>query len=408
MPTAHEARVPHILQNDVEALSPIRCGPACTQAILYGLEDSVFGGAGGSALIPAVPVATDQEKIWKEIKRLSTSLATQLGGHVGDSEDQQVCTAGGQCWATHPDAMAEVLRVGVQTTAFPLSGNASVTAQMLPEGDVPVAVVDSLSQGVGAAILINRSHWVVAYKTTPLGAHDVDIHFHDPLHATPLFWNGVGAMVAAILDVEPTTTDTSETAVVGARTEHFTALREELPLPAPLPIEAAPGPRFDDLAQQDVATILGESVGSMATVGVPTGPGKPTRVLPVRHLWNPRRSYTIVEFHPHTMVIVDTRTHVPRLTTGRRDETSALPTILNADQAADAATGQSVWFDGREVVLQAERLRIMPELIWAPCQQSLSMFIPFYAADHDRGDGGEPDHLFVRANDGKPFARLTP
>jgi hypothetical protein len=79
-----------------------------------------------------------------------------------------------------------------------------------------------------------------------------------------------------------------------------------------------------------------------------------------------------------------------------------------AEGIADALDGKTVWIEGRAVPLSARQLHIDADLVWERCDQSRSMFIPFFVVRQPRGDGqGHEDKIYVRASDGVPFPALT-
>src|SRR5262245_25694971 len=235
MSSTNEARVPHIMQNDFDQPRPIRCGPASIQAILYGIDNARFDPPDFTLLSSSVPVITDQEEIFARVKSVSPEVAASIpGATAGSAETQQVCepSQNGQpprCWVTHPVVMGKLIADGVATTALTLGGVGQSIVREMDEAEVPAALIDSIMSGVGAAVLIRGIHWVVAYKTEPRRDGDLDIYYHDPAEKVQKVWSGVGALEAAIFDIDDAEDD-SQTVVIGARTGKFR--KEMLPLVA--------------------------------------------------------------------------------------------------------------------------------------------------------------------------------
>ena len=237
MPSVHAARVPYIRQNDA-----IRCGPAAIQAILYRRDNNDrFHPPASDVLKTTVPVHDDQETIWSHVKAMSAAVAQQLHAEVGPSEAEQICEVlpDGRrvCWTTHPAAMEKLIASGLATNTLQLSGVHAAKFQMLPEVKVPQALLESISGGVGAAVLIDGLHWVVAYKSEQRADGDLDIFFHDPTTTARLVWDGVDALFADIINVDEDA-DGSQTAVVAARSGSPDVLTH---LAAPLTAHAARG-----------------------------------------------------------------------------------------------------------------------------------------------------------------------
>jgi hypothetical protein len=393
MANAHQVRVPHILQNDRQAGVPIRCGPASIQAILYGLDNTRFDPPTSGALKGTIPVQHDQEAIWTVVKSHSAEVAAELGGEAGISEEHQVCAGEPrECFITHPKAMEIVLRQGIQTEGLQLAGRPDVRARLIQEDEVAAAVVDSLSQGVATAILIDRSHWVVAFATSPLANGDFQIEYRDPAVPSDTKWEGIEGLLAATVDISPAAGQ--QTFVVGVQTAGLDALRTRL-----RGARAIAPRRIPDLAGE-FAGIFGDRARSLADPDSQLQKQKATRVLRVRPLRRSKRAYRILEFLPDMIVIVDAENATP-LISASRSERHGLPEIISRDEIKERLAQRSG--DGARLTL-ADQISIDEDLVWDYCDQSRSMFIPFYVV---RNPGGAPDPIFVRANDGMPFAALT-
>jgi hypothetical protein len=420
MPSPQKARVPHILQNDADGPTPILCGPASIQAILYGRDDARFDPPASAVLKTSVPVVDDQETIWATVKEVSAEVAHEPGFSAGSSNGPLICEQlpnGGPrlCWITHPKVMEKVIGSGLATATLQLGGVNGVEVQQLTEPQVPPALIDSISQGVGAALLIDRLHWVVVYRSVPQSGDDVDLHYHDPSTTAPTFWSGLDALMADIVDIDGV--GASDTVVVGVRSVAHpaaTAYPPTVPHAAhPKPVKARLGPVWTDdalsseLAGQEFSRTCGGSMRSLQHVSGQLAGRTPTRVLRVNHARKPRGNYYILEFDGLAMVVVDAETHKPRVISSVSEPGQKLPTILDPNAIAHKIAGAKVTIDGREVLLKKGHFVVDKDLVWDRCDQSRSMFVPFYLVRQPRGDGAHDDTVFVRSVDGAMFAHLT-
>ena len=162
MSPIQEARVPHIMQNDAAKPVPILCGPASIQAILYGLDNANFTPPTSAALRVGVPVIADQATIFDEVKRVTTTVASQAGFAAGAAGPELICEqqpGGGPplCWVTHPKVLAAVVKQGIATSTLTLQGVQAATVRTILEREAPAALLDSIALGVGAALLIDET-----------------------------------------------------------------------------------------------------------------------------------------------------------------------------------------------------------------------------------------------------------
>ena len=401
MKRAFSTRVPHILQNDVRDTEEIRCGPASIQAILYGRgPDSRFEGP-SATLRHDVPVEADQEIVWKQVQNQSKAVAHELHGVVGTTEACQVRVGTPrQCWTTHPAAMERVLRQGIDSEGLKLAGNPDVTARMVPETDVPKAIMASLERGTGAAILINQGHWVVAHKTTPLGLTDMVIHFHDPLVRAETSWIGESALFAATLDFDAATPGTQVPVVAAHAPDTGATVAAERPQAS-----TARMAEHLEIATADLRAVLSRAADDVETLAhIP--PVAQKRVLHVRHLRDTVLDYKIVQFGEQAMVVVDERTHRPLMMARVTESEHVLPHIMEPEELRAAVGERVIRFSGQDVAISGAALELEPEVVWRSCAQSRSMFIPFYVATVPGGQDG-PHRIYLRASDAAPFAVLT-
>ncbi len=417
MSPIQEARVPHIMQNDAAKPVPILCGPASIQAILYGLDNANFTPPTSAALRVGVPVIADQATIFDEVKRVTTTVASQAGFAAGAAGPELICEqqpGGGPplCWVTHPRVLAAVVKQGIATSTLKLQGVKAATVQTIPEREAPAALLDSIALGVGAALLIDRLHWVVVYKSTPLTGNDRTFYYHDPMTTAETQWADLDAMMSAIVDIDGH--GTSQTAVVGASSGAPLAVLHPLalappppPPPAPVAAALAAPPPLDQLAKQEFSTTVGRTMETLQHLAPRLAGKVPTRVLRVRHQRKAAGSYYLLEFERVALVVVDAATHKPRVISAVSQPGQELPTILDPEAIATKIDRETVSVNEREVVLKKGNFRIDEELVWDLCDQSRSMLAPFYVVRQPRPDGAHEDTVYVRSVDGAAFAHLT-
>jgi len=408
MSPVQQARVPHIIQNDATQPVPILCGPASIQAILYGLDNAKFSPPTSAVLNVSVPVVADQNTIFNEVKRVTTTVATQTGFAAGGAGPELICElqSGGPpiCWVTHPKVLGILVSQGVATSALQLQGVQGAKVQTIPEAHAPAALLDSLERGVGAALLIDRLHWVVVYKSEPLPNNDRTFYYHDPLTTAPTQWADLDSMMAEIVDIDGH--GVSQTAVVGASGGAPLAALHH-PAPAPVASAVAAPAGLHQLAQQDFSTTVGTAIQTLQHLGPGLANKAPSRVLSVRHQRKPAGNYNILEFDRDALVVVDAQTRKARVISAVSEPGQELPTILDAAAIATKIDGKAIEVDGREVVLKKGTFEIEEELVWDRCDQSRSMFAPFYVVRQPGPDGAHDDTVYARSVDGAVFAHLT-
>ena len=359
-----------------------------------------------------LPVVTDQDTIFDEVKRVTAVVASQPGFTAGAAGPVLICEQqpGGSslCWVTHPKVLGILVGQGVATSTLQLQGVQGAKVQIIPEVEAPAALLDSIDLGVGAALLIDKLHWVVVYKSAPLSGNDRTFYYHDPLTTAPTQWADLENMIAEIVDIDGH--GISQTAVIGASSGAPLAVLHP-PTPAPPPPPVAPAlatpPSLDQLARQEFSTTVGRTMETLQHLAPRLAGKVPTRVLRVRHQRKAAGSYNLLEFERVALVVVDAQTHKPRVISAVSEPGQELPTILDPEAIATKIDGETVSVDGREVVLKKDSFRIEEELVWDRCDQSRSMLAPFYVVRQPRPDGMHEDTVYVRSVDGAAFAHLT-
>jgi hypothetical protein len=424
MALLNEARVPYVAQNDAATGVGIRCGAAAIQAILYGRDDAFFHPATSADLKTGTPVRDDQDQIWSAIKNESRVVAPLIGGQAGVSEERQLCdpNAVPTCWATHPTVMGNLIERGVDITTGRLNGTA-IAVQEVNERDVLTTARASLDRKVGAAILIERTHWVIVYRCETRGAHDFDIYFHDPVIEAETVWRGIAALNVAVLDAGiGSQAPGTQTVVVGATAaEHahggplhgMHAAHRGGARAAPVP----PGPPvFRAIAAEPLHTqitpsfraMLAETARQDESLGQAFQTGGLTNVLPVRNGRKRFASYYLLEYGPNARLVVDASTRKPTLTARAVPERRQwLPPILDREALVDKIDGATVKIGTRSVTLDKRRFQFDEDLAWQLCDQSRSMLVPFYVVRQRRDDWPGDDRVYVRVDDGSVFPKLT-
>lgn len=179
----HETRIPWIRQNDADAPHmPFLCGAAAAQMILYGRDDSRFVSPASSTLaVTAAVRRADQAATWQAVIAESAACTLPSGVHYdGAPEQDQVCETS-FCWATFPKALARLIGHGVTLADGALAGVPATVRAVSSETAIENAIVASLDRGVGAALLIDGSHWVVVYKYEIDADGDAWIYYRDGL-----------------------------------------------------------------------------------------------------------------------------------------------------------------------------------------------------------------------------------
>jgi hypothetical protein len=424
-----EARVPSIEQNDARSGFPFRCGAAATQAILYGREDSLFANTGEGELRTGIPVHDDQEAIWRAIKRASRVVARSIrGGEAGRSESHQLCDPGSlpECWATHPDVMSRLLTEGLTTTSIPLAGIRGVAAQTVDEQAVPDVIAHSLRAGVGAALHVLGSHWVVVHKLERRPDQDLAIFFRDPLTRAECVW--------------PTILDMAEAVMDSGRGAQLRDGPQAVLVCATAPADATPpltfvrqrrdnGPLPENMTDADLQNLLTSELRSMW--GAPpadmfgTGAFFSSFSAPISRVLRVRRPARFAE-GPAAMSL-----GAPATTSGDRDYlllatpfgasivdastttvslmaiaafNRTLPRMLDRDALAAELDGRRVRVGNETVTLDRKRFVLGDRPFWQPCDQSRSMLLPFYTLTQK--EGAQEYSLFVRV-DGYVYSQLT-
>lgn len=406
------SREPYIAQTDARADLPIRCGAAAIQSMLYGRDDALFDPRTSSTLAKHVRVHDDQDRIWTAIEAESQALVHSLG-KAGTRPGELICEPHSvpPCWSTHPTVMASLLRRGVNVTSGHLAGIASVAEREIDEKDVLGAIKASLGRGVGTAILVGSTHWVVAYKWESKPGGEDDVYYHDPMVHAETVWKGIDELERDVVDAGRRAEDPgTQTAVVG----DFAGVTAKV---AKSRVRKAAGPPHSPERRS--------SHGQVTTLREHHAPGFMTQilehvarsedadvnprralVLPVRNTRKAFASYYLVDLEGKLRVLVDGRTFRSRVAARVRGPHHTLPRLLSAVELSEHVHGESVPVDGAAVTLDRHRVSVHDELVWQYCDQSYSAMLPFYVVQQPRRGSAAVDTIHVRA-DGKVVPTLT-
>ena len=405
----HAVRCAWIKQNDA-GHTRYRCGATTAQMILYGRDDTKFQAADPTALRDTrEQLRRDQQLIWEAIIHESRTGPLPAGCHYeGVPESDQIIESDGKRWATHPDVLARVMSSGMSITAGPLAGvparvvsiSASNEEQVLP------SIVESLDRGVASALLLDGWHWVVVYRYHPVDHDRVEIYYHDGLHEKTgsTFWSS-GTFFKEIDTVTGGAFDGRFVIVTAA--SHVPVVRHAIGLP-PIGVRklttADATRRRTDVPLSLESTLLAELASDREWAPAFAG-ARLDRVLEVTDPTPGGTGYYLADFvrddaatsaspaRRTGSVIVDPFDLRRRITIGVSDRGHELPRLLPPGDV-----------ERRLARSRYPGLVVDNELVWYPCDQSASPFLPFHVA-RDPG-GSRRIAAYVRA-DGEVFTSLT-
>jgi len=384
--------------------------------ILYGRDDSRFK-VGTTELIDSTEqLRKDQAQIWTEIKAQSRRLSLAGTEYRGDPERCQIRDASSLCWSTFPDVLAATLTAGISFGSGATVAGVPATVLQLPiEEDLIQAIVPSLDMNVAAALLIGQTHWVVIYGLSDDGPG----HFYgyDPGYGKI---SGTLQHLRNMIDAQTTgfykrrcvavtaASAADRTVAPLMRRPHSQPPQEPGPPVGPRPLP----PGLDTRLASDLAkdlewrpTFEGAELRFVLRVRGPAG-----RFYYLLDYAAPAVSRSDIALAPRVgSIIVDGYDLHPIMTAGVERRGQALPRLVGPHEVLsvlDAFDGQVKWIDGVPTTLCRSGFLVgEEELMWQPCDQSTSPFMPFYVVYHP-GPGGDPRILYLRA-DGQLFPDLT-
>ena len=388
------------------------CGPASAQMILAALQ----------VLSPATPPSW-QDALWGEIKTHTgaTRPATAGPGSAANpaypTQKCERCNGEWCCWSTPPIALRKVLNSQQAAATFAVKSFAD-------ENLATDALLDTIDRGVPAiALVYGWGHWVVVegYVHDESGAHMVagralnGVYIRDSFAPQSVHFITCEGWRDDYIRFVPGGQYQDEVVVISGKKKKTTSRRRS-PRETEAPQEElrmmAMAPQGDS-SMPIVTPAAVESEALRALTWLLKSPrwafafseAKPQKPLLVQRLDQDDSYYYIVPFAIEDVVtariILDAKTSKFIEAAGIEEPGSSLPRFV--DPAAELAN-----WHGKVVSLPSLRSRVIrpdtvgehPVLVWRPCLESMSPFLPFYL----RSVGDEFVYLRV---DGERFARLT-
>lgn len=442
----HSTRCAWIRQNDADSDDPsFMCGAAAAQMILYGRDDSKFQPGNATRLRDTdAQLHADQQRVWRAVVEESRRCRLPAGAsYKGVPESDQICE-GGACWAAFPDALAATLTRGFTVRSGRVAGVSAKVRAVASEAALERAIVDSLNRGVAAAVLIQGTHWIVVYRYVTQRDGEAKVYYRDgwlPKIESEAPWSVGGfelevdqltqgvyrtQYIAVTASARVPLTGAIAAPPTGAIAAPTGAIRRPAATAAPrgavrridadtLPQKPDPQPfpdqLGDELATRNAATAEWERAFAGARVRY---------VLKVTGLAGTNDYYLVDYAMPDNAagngsmrtgtVLVDAYTLRPRMIAGVEERGEALPKIYGpndldpvmdrlANLALPIATDVTTVFD-------RSRLHLDGELVWQPCDQSSTPFLPFYRVRQLDPSGNAQATVYIRI-DGRIFRELT-
>jgi hypothetical protein len=427
----HVTRCAWIQQSDIlrPEREPYLCGAAAAQMILYGRDDAKYQSGNGELKDSEDRLRTDQQSVWKSIIRRSKQLQLPEGAtYSGEPEWEQVREA--LTWTTFPHALAAAITKGFSVEGERVAG-VKAEVRTGDQAAIQDAIIDSLDRDVAVALLVER-HWVVVYRYVEIAEGVVEIFYRDGLHAQISdkwtqsslasalveekkgIFGGVDVAVTAASSV-PVRRDSSgtgpgPTAAVGAGRSSGVP-----PTPAAPPVTSAVS-TFPSGLGVDLAARLGvDKAWELSFAGTQMRYGLKVRGLAgksdyylVDYVLPPGPRNAGAEAQRTGRLIVDAQTLEPKMTAGIEHSGQQLPVFVGPNELAaelDKFDGFSLYVNGERKTLIRSQLRVDPEPVWRPCDQSSTPFLPFYRV-HETDAAGRDTTMYLRI-DGRLFAGLT-
>jgi hypothetical protein len=358
-----------------------------------------------------LPLRSDQESIWRQIKDRSADYRRATGAGGGTSDEVQVIE-GPVKWATHPEVLKAMLAAGLVTPGGQRVTAVPAALQILHEDSIFDAIRQSIDSGFGAALLIDRHHWVVAYRYTRTDEFNFTVFIQDPGHTRSALALSEGGLARHLL-TGTSGKYTGKCVVVTAGAVVPVSPRAAPPAEGQMGRSDTPQPMaaFPDGLSAELVDRLGKDrYFQVAFAGV-----ERWHLFKVRDLDDPMGSYYLADFRRKEpgrevrrtgRIAVDGRTLKPLVTAGIETPEDNLSEILGPEEITTRLDGRKVTIDDRVVILDRRHFVLEPELVWKPCDQSRSMLEPFYVLGQPGSDRGKEIELFVRV-DGKVFPELT-
>jgi hypothetical protein len=396
------------------------CGPATAQMILSAL----------GVPAPAGPTSW-QDQLWEDIQSETHYHRQKKAPQTPEPVfDTQKCEPGADsclhCWATWPPALRAVLNSHQEKAKYSATKHDN-------EKDATAEILNTIDVGLPAAALVyGCQHWLVVegyvFGTGDEGEEDVGgtaldgVYLRDPWQGAEdtrlVAWEAWRDGYLQCMPIGTSSTYLEHMVVIGARLKKSTASKAKKSALSPkAQIGAAsaatngsgethdgsPGAALEAAAK--AAKRLLASAPRLRPALEGAVPGRPLRV---RRLDVENRDYYIVSFHRQAGAAGDSARLIVNATTGSFGEAAAtlgrkavLPPFIDPMKALPGlrpAPGR-----GRAVpaVRRLDASAVAPELVWKPCRESPSPFVPFYTVTV----GGRL--LYLKADGRGWFSSLT-
>jgi hypothetical protein len=357
------------------------CGPATGEMVLRAL----------GVASPAIPPSW-QEQLWTFVTTNTGATRPPSAPSTDEAPafPQQKCEwcDGWECWSTTPAVLQQLLNTSQAVASY------SVTTHQLEE-DATAVLLDTLDAGFpGVALVYGWQHWLVVdgYRHSPrakavVGGRRLNgLYIRDPEVSARRHYIAWSRWRDEYLSFVACGVYRDSFLVMPAVPA---GMPPPPPAPPPLPphpISAGGGSNIEEsnmlkplLTTDTVArhamtalTELQDSPLDLAMRGA-----RPTETRLVQQINREDSFYYLVSFERdgrHVMqAMIDGFDGTLLETVGIEKESEALPRILDAIEAERRLKDGAGWFIHREGVVGQH-----PVLVWKPCRQSKSPFLPFY------------------------------
>jgi hypothetical protein len=378
--------------------TPHFCGPAVAQMLISA--------AGTSR--PAVP-PTWQERLWVDIQAQTGALRPANARPAASSFAAQKCEKcrddpQWHCWSATPEALKRVLNLHQVTAVFTVHAAAR-------EGAATGQLLTSIDAGHAAtALVFGWQHWLVVHgythgmsRSCGAGGRQLSgLYLRDPKVNQPVHYVTCTKWYDDYLRSVPCGEYSGNYVVITG-----TAPMPDWPSDPPVPPF---GPRNDLIdpgtairEAENAARELMELQPVRWTAGLVAKPaGRP---LLVRRLDREKSYYYIVPFGEEgretARLIVDAQTAEFGEAIAIEAQESWLAPFIKPERSMDLWSARLASLPAvRARQIPPGSVRLDPGLVWKPCDQSTTPFLPFYQV------GVGDDVVYLRI-DGEPFEELT-
>jgi hypothetical protein len=374
------------------------CGPAVAEMLIS---------AAGTTR-PASP-PTWQERLWEDIK------AQTLGSRPSDADREpssfpsQKCERcdgdpDWHCWATTPEALKRVLNMGQAATTFAVQAHAA-------EGAATAQLLASIDAGhAPAALVYGWQHWIVVRgyahgmrkSCGAAGRQFSGLYLRNSKVNNPLHFVTCRKWYDDYLRSVPCGEYSGDYVVITGTA----AMPVSNPTPPPPPDGRRNRVIDPDTARREAEVAARELLELQPERWNPGFANKPARQpLLVRRLDRDNSYYYIVSFGPErretARLIVDAHSAEFDEAIAVEREDGSLAPFIEPRRTLDPWWARLVELPAlRDYRITRETVKVDDSLVWRPCDQSTTPFLPFYQVYVG-------DSLIYLRIDGEPFDRLT-